>query len=332
MDEMKRSYLLLVLCVFACISTTASTRAAIMLLHNGNGTTYDNNKLADAIAGAEHGDTIYLSEGAFDVDTLIINKVVSIIGVGEATKIRGDIHIGIDDNPKTSNYMFDAVNIQGDVKVIKELRGLRFRKCKMYTFWASADVSDVAMDRCCISTFLPVDKIKNAYCSNCYISSVGYEYSFSTQAAYSSAIDTSSKGNDLNFLNCTILRVYASTSGGWNVLAKDAAFVNCHIGSCTTYGGENCSFTNTLLGNKELNSSCAVHNCYYDTYYLMKDYTEEQLITNGYFGNDGTVVGYMGGSTPYTLVPSGINVTESLLKVDLEKKELNVTLKISANQ
>ena len=203
----------------------------------------------------------------------------------------------------------------------------------MKVFWASSEVTDVKMDRCYISTFLPVDKIKSASFVNCNLYNVGFEFSFSTQGAYSSAIGSTSKGNDSNFLNCTIYDVYASTTGGWNVLAKDASFVNCNIRSVTTYGGEYCSFTYTLLGNSSGNSSCTTNNCYFgnnnSTNYEL---TAEELAEKNYLGNDGTIVGCMGGSTPYALVPSGISVTESELKVDAEKKLLNVTLKISANQ
>ena len=331
--DVKRKFFTLLFFAVTSMSMMANTHTAIVLLHNGNGTTYDNNQLATAMAAAEHGDSILLSEGAFDVDTLKVDKVVSIIGSGEATVIRGDVHIGIADNPKTSNNMFDAINIKGDVKVVKELRGLKFRKCKMKVFWASSEVTDVKMDRCYISTFLPVDKIKSASFVNCNVANVGFEFSFSTQGAYSSAISSTSKGNDLNFLNCTIDMVCASTTGGWNVLAEDASFVNCNIGFFTDYGDENCSFTYSLLGNSSVNSSCATHNCYYgDDHSTNYTFTSEDLAKKGYLGNDGTIVGCFGGSTPYTLVPSGISVTESELKVDAEKKLLNVTLKISANQ
>ena len=131
---MKKRFFVIGCFVLVSISLFATTRAAIVLLHQGVGTTYDNTQLSVAMGAAEHGDTICLSEGAFDVDTLVVDKVVSIIGAGEATKIRGDVHIGIDDNPQTSNKMFDAIDIQGDVKVIKELQGLKFRKCKIKTF------------------------------------------------------------------------------------------------------------------------------------------------------------------------------------------------------
>ena len=127
LKDVKRKFFTLLFFAVTSMSMMANTHTAIVLLHNGNGTTYDNNQLATAMAAAENGDTICLSEGAFDVDTLTVDKVVSIIGSGEATVIRGDVHIGIADNPKTSNNMFDAINIKGDVKVVKELRGLKFR-------------------------------------------------------------------------------------------------------------------------------------------------------------------------------------------------------------
>ena len=59
--------------------------------------------------------------------------------------------------------------------------------------------------------------------------------------------------------------------------------------------------------------------------------TKEQLEAAGFLGTDGTVVGAEGGLTPFSLTPSSIAVTESQLKVDTEKKQLNVTLKVKAN-
>ena len=55
----------------------------------------------------------------------------------------------------------------------------------------------------------------------------------------------------------------------------------------------------------------------------------EALKNQNYIGNDGTVIGICGGNTPYTLVPSVPKVTESSLKVDTKKQELNVTLSVS---
>lgn len=334
MNTMRKKNVLFVCLILASINLMAATRATILLLHNGNATSFDNNQLSDAMAAATHGDTIYLSEGAFDVDTLIVDKVVSIIGAGEMTKVRGDVHIGIDDNPRTNNNMFDAIDIQGDVKVIKELRGLKFKKCKMKMFWASANVTDVYMDRCNIYKFLTVQTIKSAIVVNSYISSLG-EYYSSNSSLYPRELGVTSEGNDLNFINCTIYTIVGYSLGEKRVFPRDASFVNCNIRDySTTDTNANNSFSYTLLGRekKYISSSCSYDNCYFVDPVTYNKITEEEYLAKGYLGNDGTIVGYKGGSTPYNLVPSGYTVSESLLKVDTEKKQLNVTLKLNANQ
>lgn len=57
--------------------------------------------------------------------------------------------------------------------------------------------------------------------------------------------------------------------------------------------------------------------------------TQDDIIANGHVGNDGTAIGPLGGTTPFTLVPTVPRVTESSLKVDPQKKELNVTVTVT---
>ena len=92
-------------------------------------------------------------------------------------------------------------------------------------------------------------------------------------------------------------------------------------------------FTNTTFYNGIMNS-CKLTGCYDvndNTSSVDSNSTEEFLKENGYLGNDGTVVGQLGGTrnTPFTLVPTVPRVTESSLKVDPQKKELNVTVTVT---
>ncbi len=329
--------LLLVCLALSIQSSMATTRSAVLLLHNGSATTFDNTQLSDAMRTAEHGDTIYLTEGAFDVDTLIIDKVVTMIGVGQETKIRGDIHIAVDDNPQTFNHFLDALYITGDVKLSKGIQGLKIRKCRINGFlWAAADIKDLQVDRCFISIFLPTSRIKSASFKNSYISHLGYSFSYTTSLCYSS--DTSSKGNDLTFLNCSIYEVYASNLHERNVWIEDAGFLNCFIRDyieSSTWGSGNCYLTNTIVcKTSSLLSGNIIHHCYLtgnlSTWQLYNDVNK--TIEAGYIGQDGTAVGYLGGSSPFSLTPVGVVVEDALLKVDQEKKQLNVTLKIKAHQ
>ncbi len=337
---MKQKILLLASCIMAAMSSMAATRAAVVLLHNGTATTFDSNQLPDAMKAAAHGDTLYLSEGTFGVDTLLVDKVVTMIGAGQLTKVRGNIHVSIADNPHASNYFFDGMWITGDVKIAKEMRGLKIRKCKIEgTLWAAEDLKDLQADRCYITTFLPSKQVKNASFVNCYIVNIGTS---STPDAYWAVGSTTSKGNDLIFLNCSIYSIIGcptSYSSDRTISLQDAGFINCHIKYIflSYSSGNSCSFTNTLLsGDTSFLTGDIVQNCYIvnnanDGAFWNSMYNDpEKLVAAGYLGLDGTAVGYLGGSTPYSLTPVGINVSESLLTVDTESKTLNVTLKVSA--
>ena len=59
-------------------------------------------------------------------------------------------------------------------------------------------------------------------------------------------------------------------------------------------------------------------------------YDAATLVSKGFIGNDGTAVGCLGGTTPYTLELAGPKVTESTIQLDNDTKQLSVTLKVSA--
>ena len=85
---MKTKMTLAFTCLFAmvAIQTKAATRAAILLLHNGNGTNYDVSQLPQAVSDAVEGDTLYLSAGLYQLtDTLVIDKPITMIGQGQNT-------------------------------------------------------------------------------------------------------------------------------------------------------------------------------------------------------------------------------------------------------
>jgi hypothetical protein len=105
---MKKILFLFVL-IIASVQTYADTRAQALLLHNGQGKSFDADQLQQAVNEAVAGDTICLSEGTFmvgnaDSDTLIIEKGVSVIGAGEMTILAGNINIAIDGEPSFSNF------------------------------------------------------------------------------------------------------------------------------------------------------------------------------------------------------------------------------------
>lgn len=132
--------------------------------------------------------------------------------------------------------------------------------------------------------------------------------------------------------NTTFVNCYISKIGSSNFSATI-------INSIIHYGGNSSGsiFHNTIYSTVLINtlintdyitigSSSVAQNCYK----VNSPSTDSaSLQSNSYFGTDGTIVGIHGGDTPYTLEPSVPKVTNSDLKLDIEKKELNVKLTVS---
>ena len=339
---MKKITLLIIALALAATQSYSNTRASILLLHNGQGTSFDADQLQTAVNQAMAGDTIYLSEGTFLLnDTLHIDKIVTVMGIGETTKIQGSINIGIDDTPILSNILLNSLRVSGYVFVTKELHGLKFKKCWFDRhFYATATLTDLFIDRCYLMSFVPTSFIKSALVTNSILYCVGDE------AKEQSRQNPWSVGNALTFFNCSIGYVKVVNSSLGTQKIQDVTFVNSVICS---YGSGNSSISNntlinTLLSYSWMDSSDTMNNCYkhnslsvvpatangwFPTFRMDgKDMTEETLKENNILGNDGSVVGAEGGNTPYNLEADGLRIKESLLKVDPVTQQLNVTLTV----
>lgn len=334
---MKKIIITLLGIIFTSVNTYADTRAAVLLLHNGQGKTFETDQLQAAVNEAVNGDTICLSEGSFSVgDGLTIDKKISIIGAGEISKIIGNVKVAIDDAPTLSSRLLDALRINGDLTIANEVYGVKIRKIWLGGKLSSSAITKIEIDRCFIYEYTASPKIKSA-------TFVGSILNY---------IRGGSAGNDTNFFNCSISFVVASSNG----YIYDVTFENCIIYSHSNGAEHNRNiYRNTLIKGVSSTSTSeffidptTLLNCYlvsnltinqelsnngsFPTFLLDKTaITAESLVTAGYVGTDGTAVGHLGGSAPYTLTPSGINVIESLLKLDAEKKQLNVTLKVTSN-
>lgn len=341
---MKRSLIFIIGLIIFATPSFADTRASILLLHNGEGKSFDADQLQTAVNEAVSGDTICLSEGTYDInEPLTIDKNVSIIGTGQTTKLRGSINIGIDEAPQPTNYMLDGIRISGDVIILKELNGLKIKKCWIGGyFYSSAALRNAEINWSYVKGFVPTEYLKSAVVTNSIIYYLG---------TYNSGQISNSTGNDLTFVGCNIATINcnsfqaindvtflnsiiasysagASSLGGGKVSIGNNTFINCLCKNAlvTTYGDvvENC-YTETTLTTS--NSSA---NDMFPTFSISKvEITAQILQEKGYLGNDGTVVGAYGGNTPYSLSPEGISVKESVLRVDPETRKLNVTLKVA---
>lgn len=329
---MKKILFLFVL-IIASVQIYADTRAQALLLHNGQGKSFDADQLQQAVNEAVAGDTICLSEGAFLIPnyTLVIDKTISIIGAGaDVCKIGGSVDIAIEGNPIFDRYILDAVKIDTTVTVRKSMKGVYLRKCWIGNFFQVADdaeVSDIQIDRSYIYRFYPALNMKSATLTNTVMHYQGYN-----KPSKVSFIE----GHDINFINCNIYLL-----DSYCYLA--ATYQNCMIyGTNLSRSVTNNTFINTLFGNNA-NNYCPENgnvriNCYStnlqvyvkDKSNAFPDFTisQEERLNNGFKGTDGSVVGADGGIASFSMEPEGIHIKESILRVDPETKQLNVTLKV----
>lgn len=326
-----------------CLQSIADTRASVLLLHNGQGTTFDADQLQIAINMAIAGDTIYLTEGTFgNNETLTIDKVITVIGTGQTTKLRGCIDISIDGEPTISNYMLSGMRITGDVIVRKKINGMKVKKCWIGGyFYATEDLKAVEIDKSYIKGFVPTQYVKSAVVTNCILYCLG---------TYNSGQESNSFGNDLSFINCNIASVScnsfqniqdvtflnsliviysagASSVGVGNISIGNNTFINCLCKTTSTnkYGDiiDNC-YTESNMTTSQDSS-----NDMFPTFNISKtEITTLFLQDKNYLGNNGTVVGAKGGVSPYTLETDGLHIKESVLKVDPVTRLLNVTIKV----
>lgn len=141
-------------------------------------------------------------------------------------------------------------------------------------------------------------------------------------------------GNEYSttFVNCLI---------GDRRWGDSQTYINCIIDN-SYYSNKlkNCYFTNCLYNtstsgtyNSFIDSSCTFQDCYgVENEDYLSNISKEDLLTNKYLGNDGTIVGPYGGASPYDeeMLPAAPRVESSSVKLDIDNKKLNVTLKVTA--
>ena len=326
---MKKQLIMMACMLMASIAAFAGTNSKILLQHEGGVKVYDSNQMTKALADAVKGDTLFLSEGTFAGFDL--TKEVMIRGCGTTTIITGAVKIAVAGNPTFSAPLLDALKIDNSLTVSQPCNKLHIRKC-----WITGDISfsakseDVLIDRCSNinSNFKKFTMSSNIVSMTVMNSFIDYLYSNGVT------------GNVVTFINCNIRSRYSDIA--------EQTFINCIFG----YGGyaTSSSSSTTKLTN------CTLLYCLYDAYSygssnsnvgnsilqscygvnsgsnLLTDRSKDDLLANGYLGNDGTIVGIYGGNTPYVvdMLPAAPKVTDSSVKLDLENKKLNVSLKVTA--
>ena len=305
---MKKTLLALVCLMMASVSMFAESAAVCLLQHGGSVQLFDADKIANAIKAAVDGDTLYLTVGEFSGFT--IDKKITVRGAGQGTKITSDITISISGSSTLTQTVLEGLDLKSKSKNVilsTAMKGVKIKQCSMYHLTTNANNSDVIIDRC---------NIPGELSRSSYIKSMTVLNSYVRIGVVSNTLTD----NTITFVNCDVYMYEPDECAG--------TFINSTISNYRAYSIKNCSFVNCLFRwEPSFDSSTTVQKCYYDTSCSWDAATFEEL---DYLGNDGKVVGYMGGSSPYTLELSVPKVTESEISLDPSTRVLNVNLKVSA--
>lgn len=226
-----------------------------------------------------------------------------------STNINGNISIELDDNPTLTATMLEGFNIAYNVNINKTVTDLKIKRCQIRTLRTNIDeVSDESA------------KPKNLVLESCYIRNLN-----------AGNFDTP------NIYNCYFTDV--------NLYSQPFSFTNCCIDY--TYYSVGCNYINCLLCNESWNGINTYLNCIYSndnsgngsTYtncvsYYSGDgtrpwnWSKSYLTENSYFGDDGTVIGPLGGQAPFTFIPSQPYISTSSVAYDASTKKLNVNITV----
>lgn len=326
---MKKFSLILALMLSVSVATFAST-AKCLLHHNGNVTLYDASNLNDALTAAVNGDTIYLSEGNFDGFT--ITKKITVRGSGQMTRIGGDIIVDIPDAPTLTSALLEGFLSNADIMIKSAVNGLQIKQCKFRAIYARADVNNALLDKVFITNNLFLSEYWcGLTCVNSKILYIKLHDYFNSH--YSFLLSTAS----IVINNCNVRYLLKET----NQYKDYITVTNSIIRSSSTLYESN--IINCLYDDISYDAGTSVvESCYKNDYsnnnYLIPDdatlecrFDAAALKSNGYLGQDGTIVGCYGGTNPFTLELKGPKVTESSIQIDNDTKQLSVTLKVTAN-
>ena len=144
---MKKKILLTLACAFGMsITAFAHQNSIVMLEHNGNITTYEPDKINDAIESAVDGDNVILSEGTFPMFN--IKKKISVKGAGALTVIEGDVDVSIPGEPTLTTTLISCLKITGYLTVKSAIRGLKISQCTISSLNFTANTYNSIIDRC----------------------------------------------------------------------------------------------------------------------------------------------------------------------------------------
>lgn len=330
---MKKLSVLLAFMLTASVAMYASP-AKCLLHHNGSVTLYDADDINAALAASADGDTLYLSEGQFAGFT--ITKKITVRGSGQMTRIGGDIIVEIPNSPTLTSALLEGFYSNSNILIKAEVNGLQIKQCKFKDIQSGANVNNVVFDKCFISGCIYLNQYwLGLNCNNSKINNIATNsyWTSSFLGAGTALLSTAS----IYFVNCNINGIGHSSDG-----ADYISVINSIIRDTTILDESNISFclSGTYNGSINYNSQTT------QVYSIYNDEAEAKSVLNnndlecrhdaaalaskGYMGQDGTIVGCYGGTSPFSLDLVGPKVTATSIQIDNDTKQLSVTLNVTA--
>lgn len=314
----KKMFMMLCLAILG-IQVSKAQQSIIALHHEGNVTIFSGSKTQEAMDASVKGDTLYLSEGTFagwDVTHGIV-----VLGSGERTVMSGNITItGNDEKKDLGGYVFSGLNLLHDFVVNDSVNGLKISQCQMNNFTVNADM------------FLDSGEIIMSFIGG-NMDLGGAEYGLDVLSSKINIIrGHGQRLGSVNFNHCNINSIEADLTM--------RVFQNCIIKMCCGGTYQHCLFTgnnniskNGWAGESDDFVQATKINCFKGSFTFDDDLncslSNDDLIAEGYLGDDGSIVGITGGEIPYTLELATPHIVDHKLDVDNVNRKLTVTLKMA---
>ena len=332
---MKKLSVLLAFMLTASVAMYASP-AKCLLHHNGKVTLYDAEDIENAIKATVDGDTLYLSEGQFAGFT--INKKITVRGSGQMSRIGGDIIVEIPNSPTLTSTLLEGFYSNSDIVIKAEVNGLQIKQCKFNNIHTFANVNNAVLDKVFVSGTLFLGKYwLGLTCNNSKVKSVYTNFSGYNQTSFGGYDTDILPSSSIYFINCNICdlqhyRANADYISVINSIIRNSQILDeSNISYCLggNYNGYKLNY------NPETTQVYSIYTDNSDGYTIDGNslecrYDAATLASKGYLGQDNSIVGCYGGTSPFSLDLVGPKVTATNIQIDNDTKQLSVTLNVTA--
>ena len=343
---MMRKMIFTLVCLLSMsVAANAASKTDVVLQHGSKITIYDIENFLSAIEAAVDGDVVFLPEGTYPA--FGITKKITVQGVWDATVIQGSVNVDISSEGEFTAPLLQYLKVTGSMSVNvpdgSVFTAPMLQYVEIESVYVNSETRGLGFKQSKISYITYGKKTYDAYIDRCNIISLGIS------KTYSETITIDGVTSSYTYPMVKKLTVNNSIVGvSGNSYSTNATFINCKIGVSSetntigtvfnsivllsSFGATlaNTEFVNSYIiknNSLKLSSNCTTTGCYFGEVAL--NYDSEDIATNGYYGTDGTIIGPLGGTTPFTLTPDLPKVKVGDIKVDTQKQELNVTLTTS---